>query len=97
MQGRSVIRQVKQNKGTTIGEMLVCFVLLAALMVAASQFMASSMRTYSAAKRAVAGREAADLVADHIEGLLESATITAAMSSSTAMAIFMIRPFNPSS
>ena len=68
-----------KNKGTTIVEMLVCFVLLGILMVAASQLLTSSMKTYSAAKRAVAGREAADLVADYVEGLLESASVTVAM------------------
>ncbi len=67
------------NRGTTIVEMLVCFVLLGILMVAASQFLTSSMRTYSSAKRGLAGREAADLVADHIEGLLESSTIKKAL------------------
>ena len=79
MKRQRLLPKSGKNKGTTIVEMLVCFVLLGILMVAASQFLASSMRTYSSAKRGLAGREAADLVADHIEGLLESATIKNAL------------------
>ena len=79
MRRRRLLTKKRRNKGTTIVEMLVCFVLLAFLMVAASQFLTSSMRTYSSAKRGLAGREAADLVADHIEGLLESATVKKAL------------------
>ncbi|MBR5420543.1 MAG: prepilin-type N-terminal cleavage/methylation domain-containing protein [Lachnospiraceae bacterium] len=71
--------KVHKNTGATIVEMLVCFVLLGILMVAAGQFLASSMRTYTTAKRGIAGREAADVVADHIEGLLESACIKKSM------------------
>ena len=54
-------------------EMLICFLLLSLLMVAASQMIASSMKTYSSSKRSIAGREVSDVIADQIEGVLEKA------------------------
>ncbi len=54
-------------------EMLICFLLLSILMVSASQMIASAMKTYSNSKKGITGREVADLLADHIEGVLEKA------------------------
>ena len=54
-------------------EMLICFLLLSILMVSASQMIASAMKTYSNSKKGINGREVADLLADHIEGVIEKA------------------------
>lgn len=73
MRKQQVKNCISSDKGTTIVEMLICFLLLSILMVAASQMIASSMKTYSQAKRSIAGREVSDVIADQIEGVLEKA------------------------
>ena len=64
---------IRNNKGTSMVEMLICFLLLSILMVSASQMIASAMKTYSNSKKGITGREVADLLADHIEGVIEKA------------------------
>ena len=73
MKNNRIRKCIVSNKGTSIVEMLICFLLLSILMVAASQMIASSMKTYSTAKRSIAGREVSDVIADQIEGVLEKA------------------------
>ena len=73
MSKKRMKKSIASHKGTTIVEMLICFLLLSILMVAASQMIASSMKTYSTAKRSIAGREVADVIADQIEGSIEKA------------------------
>lgn len=62
-----------KNRGTTLVEMIVCFALLAILMVAATEIIHSAMRTYSRVKQSSAGQEISDLICDKIEADLSGA------------------------
>ena len=61
------------NKGFTLIEMMVCFVLLGILLVAAAQVIASSTEVYYYSKGTSYGIQASQIVATEIKGDLERA------------------------
>ena len=61
------------NKGFTLIEMMVCFVLLGILLVAAAQVIASSTEVYYYSKGTSNGIQASQIVATEIKGDLERA------------------------
>ncbi len=65
--------QINNNRGTTLVEMIVCFALLAILMVAATEIIHSAMRTYTWVKQSTTGQEISDLICDKIEADLSGA------------------------
>ncbi|MBQ8983334.1 MAG: prepilin-type N-terminal cleavage/methylation domain-containing protein [Lachnospiraceae bacterium] len=64
---------IRNNRGTTLVEMIVCFALLAILMVAATEIIHSAMRTYTRVKQSGAGQEISDLICDKIDADLSGA------------------------
>lgn len=72
---RSKAIRGSKNSGTTLVEMIVCFTLLAILMVAATEIIHSAMRTYSKVKNSNSGQEISDLICDKIEAELSRANV----------------------
>lgn len=65
----------QNNKGFTLVELMVCFVLLGILMVAAAQVISSSSQVYYFSKSTSYGIQASQIIATEVRGDLEDAVI----------------------
>jgi hypothetical protein len=63
----------KNNKGTTLIEVIVCFLLLSIFMVAASIFISTISSIYYSVKNEIYAREVSDIVLEKIESEIDGA------------------------